>query len=122
VILDRSIIGNHISDPNTSTDRLPRAAFAPADPAIHSIDDLVPRNAFYSPGTKNVDLALAKNFRMPYAGHNLAVKLEAFNAFNQVKFGFPNNDITSVNFGRLTGAPLSGYSARQLQLVLRYRY
>jgi hypothetical protein len=49
------------------------------------------------------------------------VRIEAFNAFNQVKFGFPVNDITNVNFGRLTGAA-SGYSARVLQIVLRYRY
>jgi hypothetical protein len=121
VILDRSIIGNHVSDPNTSQQQLPRAAFAPADPAIHTIDDLSPRNGFFTPGTKNVDLALAKNFRMPYEGHNLSVRIEAFNAFNQVKFGFPVNDITNVNFGRLTGAA-SGYSARVLQIVLRYRY
>jgi outer membrane receptor protein involved in Fe transport len=122
VILDRSIIGNDVSDPNTAQQQLPRAAFRPADPAIDSIDDLSPRNGFFAPGTKNVDLALAKNFRMPYEGHNLAVRIEAFNAFNQVKFGFPINDIVNVtNFGRLTGAA-TGYSARTLQLVLRYRY
>jgi hypothetical protein len=122
VILDRSIIGNHVSDPNTSQQQLPRSAFAPADPAIHTIDDLSPRNGFFGPGTKNVDLALSKNFRMPYEGHNLAVRIEAFNAFNQVKFAFPINDIVnSQNFGRLTGAA-TGYSARTLQLVLRYRY
>jgi outer membrane receptor protein involved in Fe transport len=121
VILDRSIIGNHITDPDTATQLLPRAAFAPADPAIHSIDDLAPRNGFFTPGTKNVDLALSKNFRMPYEGQNLAVRIEAFNAFNQVKFGFPVNDITSQNFGRLIGQA-TGYSARVVQLVLRYRY
>lgn len=121
VILDRSIIGNHVSNPNTALQQLPRAAFAPADPAIHTIDDLSPRNGFFTPGTKNVDLALSKNFRMPYEGHNLSVKIEAFNAFNQVKFGFPVNDINNSNFGRLTGAA-TGYNARQLQLVLRYRY
>jgi hypothetical protein len=121
VILDRSIIGNHVSDPATAQQQLPRAAFTAADPAIHTIDDLSPRNGFFAPGTRNVDLALAKNFRMPFDGHNLAVRIEAFNAFNTVKFGFPVNDITNVNFGRLTGAA-TGYAARTLQLVLRYRY
>jgi hypothetical protein len=60
---------------------------------------------------------------MPFDGHNLAVRIEAFNAFNTVKFGFPSNDInpTNTNFGRLTGAA-TGYAARTLQLVLRYRY
>ena len=121
VILDRSIIGNVISDPATAQQLLPRAAFRPADPAIDSIDDLSPRNAFFTPGTRNVDLALAKNFRMPWAGQRLSVRIEAFNAFNTVKFGFPVNDITNSNFGRLIGAA-SNYEARVLQLVLRYQY
>jgi hypothetical protein len=121
VLLDPSIIGNHISDPNTSTQLLPRAAFRAADPAVDTVDLIVPRNAFFTPGTKNVDLALAKNFRMPFDGHILSVRIEAYNAFNTVKFGFPVNDITNVNFGRLLGAA-TGYNARQFQLVLRYRY
>ena len=54
-------------------------------------------------------------------GHVLSVRIEAFNAFNTVKFGFPVNDIANVNFGRLTGAA-TDYSARVLQFVLRYRY
>jgi outer membrane receptor protein involved in Fe transport len=122
VILDRSIIGTHVSNPNTSQEQLPRAAFRAADPAIDTVDDLVPRNAFYTPGTKNVDLALAKNFRMPYdLSHILAVRIEAFNAFNTVKFGFPTNDITNPNFGRIL-ISANSYSPRVVQLVLRYRY
>ncbi len=92
VILDRSIIGNHVSDPDTAQQALPRSAFRAADPAIDSVDDLVPRNAFYTPGTKNVDLALAKNFRMPWEGQSFSVRVEAFNAFKSVKFGFPVHD------------------------------
>jgi hypothetical protein len=49
------------------------------------------------------------------------VRIEAFNAFNTVKFGFPVNDITNVNFGRLLSGATS-YGPRTLQLVLRYRY
>jgi len=121
VILDRSILGNHVSNPSTSAQALPRSAFRAADPATDSIDDLVPRNAFYTAGTKNVDLALAKNFRTPWQGQNLSVRIEAYNAFNIVKFGFPTNDITNVNFGRILGGATS-YSPRVFQLVLRYRY
>ena len=85
------------------------------------MDDLAPRNAFYTPGTKNVDLALAKNFRMPWQSHTLAVRIEAFNAFNTVMFGFPVNDIASTTFGRLISSATT-YAPRTLQLVLRYRY
>ena len=121
VLLDPSIIGNHISDPDTSTQLLPRAAFRAADPATDNVTMIVPRNAFYTPGTKNVDLALAKNYRVPWNAHNLSVRIEAYNAFNTVKFGFPVNDITNVNFGRLISAA-TNYAPRTLQLVLRYRY
>ena len=121
VLLDPSILGNHINDPDTSTQLLPRSAFRAADPVTDTVAMIVPRNAFFTPGTKNVDLALAKNFRMPWSGHNLSARIEAFNAFNTVKFGFPVNDITNVNFGRLIGQA-TNYAPRTLQLVLRYRY
>ena len=122
VLLDPSILGNHISDPDTSTQLLPRSAFRAADPAVDTdVTEIVPRNSFYTAGTRNVDLALAKNFRLPWNSHALSVRIEAYNAFNTVKFGFPVNDITNVNFGRLIGAATS-YAPRTLQLVLRYRY
>ena len=81
----------------------------------------MPRNAFYTPGTKNVDLALSKSFLTPWKGQTMAVRIEAFNAFNTVKFGFPTSDINNVNFGRILGGANS-YSPRVVQLVLRYRY
>jgi hypothetical protein len=121
VLLDPSILGNHITDPDTATQLLPRAAFRAADPNADTIDTIVPRNAFFTPGTKNVDLALSKNFRLPRLGHTASVRIEAYNAFNTVKFGFPVNDITNVNFGRLIGAA-TNYAPRTLQLVLRYKY
>ena len=106
--------------PTPRPQTLPRAAFRSLT-FTDGYDDISPRNGFFTPGTRNVDLALAKNFQMPWPGQVLAFKLEAFNAFNTVKFGFPVNDIANVNFGRLTGAA-TGYSARVLQIVVRYRY
>jgi outer membrane receptor protein involved in Fe transport len=120
VLLDPSILGRHLTNPNTSQQELPRSAFRTAE-FTDTIDVIVPRNSFYTPGTKNVDLALAKNFRMPWQGQNLSVRIEAYNAFNTVKFGFPTNDIVSANFGKILGAATS-YSPRTLQLTLRYRY
>jgi hypothetical protein len=119
-IVDPSVIGAHVSDPDTSQQVLPRSAFRSVD-FTDTIDNISPRNGFYTPGTRNVDLALAKNFAMPWQGQALSVRIEAYNAFNIVKFGFPTNDIASVNFGRILGAATS-YSPRVVQLVLRYRY
>jgi hypothetical protein len=119
-IVDPSVIGAHVSDPDTAQATLPRSAFRSVD-YTDTIDNISPRNGFYTPGTRNVDLALAKNFRMPWQGQSFSVRIEAYNAFNIVKFGFPVNDINNVNFGKLLGAATS-YSPRTLQLTLRYRY
>ncbi len=119
-IVDPSVIGAHVDDPGSSQQVLPRAAFRSVD-FTDTIDDISPRNGFYTPGTRNVDLALAKSFRMPWQGQSFSVRIEAFNAFNTVKFGFPVNDINNPNFGRLLSAATS-YSPRVVQLVLRYRY
>ena len=120
VLADRSVVGAHVSDPDTATQVLPRAAFRSLR-ITDTYADIGPRNGFFGPGTKNVDLALAKTFRMPWPAHSFAVRLEAFNAFNTVKFAFPVNDITNVNFGRLISGA-TNYAPRTLQLVLRYRY
>ena len=117
---DPSFIGAHVSDPDTSQALLPRAAFRSVE-YTDTIANISPRNGFYGPGTRNVDLALAKNFRTPWQGQTVSVRIEAYNAFNTVKFGFPVNDINNVNFGKLLGAANS-YSPRTLQLTLRYRY
>jgi hypothetical protein len=49
------------------------------------------------------------------------LRIEAYNAFNRVQFGFPTSDINSATFGRLLGAS-SQYSPRTTQVALRYTY
>jgi hypothetical protein len=120
VILDRSILGALVNDRDTSQSILRREAFRPTTFG-DTLEDLVPRNAFFGDGLKTVDLALSKVFRMPRPGQSLAVRIEAFNAFNWVQFGFPNTDSTNAAFGSIT-APSVNYQARVVQLVLRYRY
>jgi len=51
--------------------------------------------------------------------HRVSVRADFFNAFNKVQYGFPNPDLASVNFGRITGASV-GYAPRNIQLSLRY--
>jgi hypothetical protein len=99
---------------------LPRAAFR-STTFSDTFEDLVPRNAFYGDGTRVVDLALSKIFRMPWHGQTVAARIEAFNAFNWVQFAFPNTDTTSATFGAITGTATS-YAPRTIQVVLRYRY
>ena len=120
VILDRSIIGARVDNRDTSQSVLTAAAFRPVTFG-DSVEDLVPRNAFYGDGVRNVDLALSKIFRLPWSADDLSVRIEAFNVFNQVQFGFPVTDIGNTNFGAINGVATS-YSPRVVQVVMRYRY
>ena len=120
VVIDRSVLGARVDDRDTSRDVLPASAFRPVAFG-DSIDDLVPRNAFYGDGVRTVDLALSKIFRLPWSGDDLSVRIEGFNVFNQVQFGFPITNINDVNFGVINGLATS-YSPRVVQLVMRYRY
>src|SRR5262249_24964212 len=120
VILDRSVLGAHVNNPDTSQQALPRTAFRTVD-FTDTLDMIAPRNAFWSAGTRNVDAVVGKIVRMPWAGQTMSVRLEAYNVFNTVKFGLPTSDISNANFGKILGGA-NTYSPRTLQLVLRYRY
>src|SRR5262245_15910442 len=71
-------------------------------------------NATIRPGNQNsndvrgpqrwvMDVSLGKIFRIR-EGVNLQVRADAFNALNHVNYSNPNGNITSVDFGRITGA------------------
>jgi hypothetical protein len=59
------------------------------------------RNTFTGPRYFNVDLALAKSFRVNRA--DLQLRLESFNAFDTVNFLNPDANMASGTFGRSTG-------------------
>jgi hypothetical protein len=48
-----------------------------------------------------------------------AVRMEAFNVFNRVRWGGPNNAITGANFGQIRA---QGNTPRRLQLALRLTF
>jgi hypothetical protein len=120
VLVDASVVGAQVDHRDTATSVLPRTAFR-AVTFGDTIDVLVPRNAFYGDGLERVDMSLSKTFQMPWEGHNMNVRFEAYNVFNHVQFGFPNTDHNSTAFGTIAGVG-TGYTPRTLQVVLRYRY
>ena len=77
------------------------------------------RNNLRGPSFWNVDLSVAKNFRMPWEGHRLQVRVDAFNAFNRNVFANPNANINSANFGQIT---TSAIAPRELQFAIRYDF
>ncbi|MBI4476476.1 MAG: TonB-dependent receptor, partial [Acidobacteria bacterium] len=76
-----------------------------------------PRNAVRGPGFAQTDLSLFKNIEL-MGTHRLQVRIEAFNLFNQTRFGQPGNQIGTVNFGRIT----SSADGRIIQLAAKYSF
>jgi hypothetical protein len=119
VLLDRSVLGRTINDPGSSQQLLPASAFR-----TYTIGDtlgsVVPRNAFFGDGVNNLDLGVYKNFTLR-RGQSFNVRVEAYNVFNTVQYGFPVTDVTSTTFGQLT-ALNALYIPRTLQIAFRFRY
>jgi hypothetical protein len=87
------------------------------------------RGILRGPAFYNTDLALSKYFKLPWEGHRIQVRAEAFNAFNNVNFlaTAPNGATTGnisislanpSTFGELATAA----DARVMQFALRYEF
>lgn len=78
------------------------------------------RNDLRGPGFWNVDLAVLKNFKMPWSeSHRLQFRWESYNLFNHTTFVEPSVNINSSTFGRITA---TRGDARQMQFALRYDF
>jgi len=121
VLVDPSVLGNSISNPQTAQQLLPLAAFRSPSSAADYNCCLLGRNTFFLDGVNNVDLALSKIFAMPWEKHSLSVRADMFNAFNHFQWGFPNATYTSSTLGVLsTGA--TQYAPRTIQVSLKYSF
>jgi hypothetical protein len=70
-------------------------------------------------GLINFDLSLGKYFTLPFEGHRIQLRGEAFNAFNNVNFNTPNLSLASPGtFGQFSAAS----PARVMQFALRYEF
>jgi len=87
------------------------------------------RGILRGPAFYNTDISVAKTFKLPFEGHTLQFRAEAFNAFNNVNFlttapngattGNVANSLASPSiFGELSTAA----DARVMQFALRYRF
>jgi len=139
ILLDQSVFGRSIDNPNTSTGNLPLSAFFPtvATPTTSRPFDpggsgkgSIGRNTFFGQGLMNVDAALFKSFRIQ-EGKNLTFRAEMYGCTNSPHFAFPTTSVLSQSFGRITGtySPLnyvgasrSDASARVVQLALRFTF
>ena len=75
------------------------------------------RNTVWGPGFNQTDLSLFKNIRIK-GDHNLQLRIEAFNVFNQNRFGLPGGTMGSPLFGVVTSAA----DGRLFQLGAKYSF
>jgi Carboxypeptidase regulatory-like domain/TonB dependent receptor len=114
VILDPSILGSTVGDPDTSEQILSRTAFVRATTSDY--ERLVGRNTFYGDGVRNLDMGLTKNFSLP-TDDRLLFRIEAYNVFNRRQWNFPTADLASTAFGRIT---TQFNTPRTVQVQVRY--
>ena len=73
------------------------------------------RNTFRGPKYATIDLSLGRSFAV-HEGKQLQLRLEAFNALNNVNLYLPNADLSLGNFGKSTQA----FEARTMQIGARF--
>ncbi len=70
-------------------------------------------------GMKNFDLAVAKSFPLPWEGHRIQFRAEAYNAFNNVNFIQPSLRLgIPATFGEYQNTT----PPREMQFALRYEF
>ena len=119
--------------PSSTADPRLQYPFNKADFALPPATSLgignTPPTLFYGPGVFNVDLALAKDFRLGSEKRILELKVETFNTLNHFNPGNPNTTLnlnfatganTNAAFGTITGT--QGVDARRVILSARFRF
>ena len=89
--------------------------------SAHVLDTSGTLGILRGPKFFNTDLSAAKSFKMPWEGHRLELRGEAFNVFNKVNFLASGISLSLANptiFGQYSMAA----DARVLQLALKYSF
>ena len=83
------------------------------------------RGTIESPGWKNLDFLASKNFPMPWEGHRLQFRFEAFNFTNTPHLGAPSTDpiLTSIPIGNPNATRIiRADEPRIVQFALKYSW
>lgn len=76
------------------------------------------RNLIISPARNNFDFIAAKNFHLPWEGHSVQFRFEAFNFTNTAHFGTPNTSVGGTAVARINEAE----DGRLIQFGLKYSF
>jgi hypothetical protein len=108
-LLDASILGRTIGNPDTSARMLPASAFAYIGPA--DAGGNLGRNTFRRAGIHNVNASVSRSWSIQ-AERRLTFRAESINCFNTPQFAEPGLELSSPNFGQITNTLNDGRAFR----------
>lgn len=108
-LLDTTILGRTLGDPDTVTRLLPRSAFALIGPFDRRGN--LGSNTFRRGGIWNLNAALDRRFVLS-GERALTFRAEGVNVFNTPQFAEPNADLSSPAFGQITNTLNDGRTFR----------
>ena len=115
-LVDPSVLGRTIDDPDTSTATLPREAFGFPAPTARTGN--LGRNTFRKDGIWNVNAELSR--RWPLGGdRSLSLRAESLNLLNHPQFAEPGAEVSSPNFGQINNTLNDG---RTFRFLLRFAF
>ena len=79
------------------------------------------RNVLTGPGLGNLDFSIFRKFAVTER-FKAEFRVESFNVTNTAKFTNPSGDITSPNFGKVTGAQGAPKGPREIQMGLKVTF
>jgi hypothetical protein len=106
-VLDPSILGRSIGNPDTSRALLPRSAFAFIGP--NDSRGSLGFNTFRRGGIRNMNASLARSWTLR-SDWRATLRAESINFFNTPQFADPNPDLSSPAFGQITNTLNDGRS------------
>jgi hypothetical protein len=115
-LLDPSILGRTINNPDTSVKMLPKSAFAFIG-ANESRGNLG-SNTFRRGGIRNLNAAISRTWNVA-PEKTLTFRAESINFLNTPQFAEPGMNLTSPSFGKITNTLNDG---RTFQFQLRFRF
>ncbi len=115
-ILDPSILGRTIGDPDTSSQLLPFGAFSFIQPTESA--GTLGRNTFRKGGIANLNASLSRSWSLG-SEMNLLLRGESINLFNTPQFAEPGSALSNGNFGKITNTLNDG---RTFRFLLRWMF
>lgn len=108
-LLDPSILGRTIANPDTSKQLLPRSAFQFINPA--DARGTLGRNIFRKGPIRNVNASLQRSWGIK-KDLRLTFRAESINLFNTPQFAEPGFELANPNFGAITNTLNEGRTFR----------